>query len=127
MNDYQKQREVPRIPLSGHPTARARATLEVRLIDLSLKGARIEHLNLLRPGSICHLELPSIPGSQVLVAEVRWSRVVGTESSPEGERSLRYQSGLMFLEVSAEQRALLEQALEKAASGAPLGNGGLSL
>jgi len=127
MIDYQKQREVPRISLAGHPTARARATLEVSLLDLSLKGARIEHLNLLRPGSNCHLELPAALGSLVLIAQVRWSRVVGTEASHERERLLRYQSGLMFLQVTPEQHALLAQAVEKAASGIPLGNGGLSL
>ena len=127
MIDYQKQREVPRISLAGHPTARARATLEVSLLDLSLKGARIEHLNLLRPGSVCHLELPAVLGSQVLTAEVRWSRVVASEANPAGERFLRYQSGLMFLQVTPEQHALLVQAVEKAASGVPLGNGGLSL
>ena len=127
MTDYQKQREVPRIALPQRPTARARATLEVRLLDLSLKGARIEHLNLLRPGSSCHLELPTALGSLVLVAQVRWSRVAGTEASPEGERLLRYQSGLMFLQVTPEQHTLLAQALENAAAGVPLGNGGLSL
>jgi hypothetical protein len=127
MTDYQKQRAVPRLTLPGHPTARARATLEVGLLDLSLKGARIEHLNLLRPNSACHLELPAALGSLVLAAQVRWSRVVGTEASPEGERLLRYQSGLMFLQVTPEHHTLLVQALEQAASGVPLGNGGLSL
>jgi hypothetical protein len=101
--------------------------LEVSLLDLSLKGARIEHLNLLRPGSACHLELPATLGPLVLTAQVVWSRVLGTEVSPEGERLLRYQSGLMFPQVTPEQHALLVHALEKAASGVPLGNGGLSL
>ena len=127
MTDYQKQREVPRIALPQRPTARARATLEVRLLDLSLKGARIEHLNLLRPKAACTLELPSALGSVVLAARVVWSRVVGTEPSAEGERPLIYQSGLMFPQVTADQHTTLAQALEKAAAGVPLGNGGLSL
>jgi len=127
MTDYQTQREVPRVPLAGHPTARAQASLEVRLLDLSLKGAGIEHLSLLRPGSICHLELPAGLGSQVLTAEVRWSRVVASETNPEGERLLRYQSGLLFRQVTPAQHALLVQVVEKATSGVPMGDGGLSL
>ena len=90
MTDHQKQREVPRIALPQRPTARARATLEVRLLDLSLKGARIEHLNLLRPNSACDLELPAALGFLVLAAQVRWSRVDGTEPRAEGERLLIY-------------------------------------
>ena len=127
MTDYQKQREVPRIALPQRPTARAHATLEVRLLDLSLKGARIEHLALLRPGTACALELPPALGALVIAAQVVWSRVIGTEPGAERERLLRYQSGLMFAQVPAGQRTALAQALEKAASGVPLGNGGLSL
>ncbi len=127
MTDHQKQREVPRITLPGHPAARARATLEVHLLDLSLRGSRIEHMQLLRPGSGCHLELPAALGSLVLAAQVVWSRVVGTGASPEGERLLRYQSGLMFPQITAEQHTILTRALEEAASGIPLAGGGLSL
>jgi hypothetical protein len=127
MTDHQKQRAVPRITLPGPPTARTHATFEVRLLDLSLKGARIEHMQLLRPGFGCHLELPAALASLVLAAQTVWSRVVGTEASPEGERLLRYQSGLMFPQVTAEQHTILTRTLEKAASGVSLDGGGLSL
>ena len=127
MTEYQKQRRVPRITLPGRAAARTRAIETVRLLDVSLSGARVEHLNLLRPGAPCTVELPPALGALVLAAQVVWSRVVGAEASPEGERLLRYQSGLLFSKVTAEQHTILGQALETAASGVTLNNGGLSL
>ncbi len=124
---YQKQRRVPRITLPSQPAAWTRAPETVRFLDLSLNGARVEHLQLLHPGSTYHLELPAVLGSRLLAAQVVWSRVVGTEASPEGERLLRYQSGLMFPWVTADQHTILAQALEMAASGVPFEGGGLSL
>src|SRR5574337_694219 len=124
MTDYKKQRQVPRIILPGQPTARTRATETVRLLDLSVKGVRVEHLNLLRPGGACTVEFPPTFGSLVLAAQVVWSQVIGTETSLEGGHILRYQSGLPFPRVTAAQHSILAQALEKAASGVALGNEG---
>jgi hypothetical protein len=127
MTDYRKPREVPRISLPGQPAARTRSTESVRLLDLSIKGVRIEHLNILRPGGPCTVEFPPAFGSLVLPAQVVWSRVIGTDANPEGERILRYQSGLTFPKVTAEQQTILAQALEKAASGNVQKNGELTL
>lgn len=84
MTEYQKQRRVPRITLPGRAAARTRAIETVRLLDVSLSGARVEHLNLLRPGAPCSVELPPALGALVLAAQVVWSRVVGAEASPGG-------------------------------------------
>lgn len=127
MTERQEHRGMPRIPLPGRPTARTRVTETVRIVDLSLTGVRLEHLNLLRPGAACTVELPSLLGGLVLAAQVVWSRVTGTEPGPEGQRLLRYQSGLLFPQVTSEQKTSLTQALEKAASGVPLEERGLSL
>jgi hypothetical protein len=127
MTEHQEHRRMPRVPLPGRPAARTRVTETVRLVDLSLTGVRLEHLNLLRPGATCTVELPSALGGLVLVAQVMWSRVMGTEPGPEGQRLLRYQSGLLFPQVTSEQQTSLAQAMEKAASGIPLEGGGLSL
>jgi hypothetical protein len=115
--EHQKQRRAPRITLPSQPAARTRATETVRLLDLSLNGARVEHLNILRPGTACSLELPASLGSLGLGVQVVWSRVVGSEPRLEGDRLLRYQSGLTFPQVTAEQHTILTRALEKAASG----------
>jgi hypothetical protein len=113
MAEYSKKREVPRISIIGRPTTRARATLDVQICDLSLKGARIEHLSLLRPGSTCTLELPPPYGGMVLAAQVVWSRVIGTQEGHPGERHLRYQTGIRFAQITKEQQAVLGSALEK--------------
>ena len=112
MTERQNRRRMPRIPLPGRPTARTRGAGAVRLVDLSLNGAHLEHLNVLRPGYGCTLELPAALGSLVLAAQIMWSQVVGTENSPEG-RLLRCQSGLMFPRVTPEQRNVLARALDE--------------
>jgi len=127
MTEYQKQRRVPRIPLPDRPAARTRASETIRLLDVSLTRARVEHLKILRPGTSCTVELPPALGALVLVAHVVWSRVVGTEASLKRERRLRYQSGLLFSSVTAEQHTILGQALETAACGVALDNGRLLL
>ena len=117
MPEYQKQRQTPRIVIPGRLDARAHATLPVRLLDLSTGGARIEHVNLLRPGSPCRLELPPALGAPTISAQVVWSRVLGVEPSPDGERRIRYQSGLTFLSLTAERQAALTRLLEQLTSG----------
>lgn len=113
MAEYRRQRQAARVRLAGRPTTRVRPTLDARLIDLSTTGARIEHVDLLRPGFACSLELPAANGSTVLSGQIVWSSVVGTEASPEGERHLRYESGLAFLGVTAEQQVTLTKILEQ--------------
>ncbi len=127
MGAYEKERTVPRIVLPGRPAARARATLEVSLCDLSVKGARIEHLSLLRPGSRCTLELPPPFGPLALSAEIVWSKVLGTEPGTDGQPRLRYESGLAFTGLTAEQQAALGKALERIIPAGGLGLGRLGL
>lgn len=121
MPDYSKQRQVPRIAIPARPAARARASLDVCLCDLSTKGARIEHLNLLRPGFHCTLDLPPPFDPLVLAAQVAWSRVVGTREGADVERHLVYESGLAFTDITEEQQAALGKALEQIAPAGGLG------
>ncbi len=57
MPDERERRTVPRIRLPDRPTARVRGVQEVRLLDLSVAGAQIRHLAVLRLGAACALEL----------------------------------------------------------------------
>ena len=127
MAEFPKQRRVPRIAIPARPVARARASLDVHLCDLSTKGARIEHLNLLRPGFHCTLDLPPPFDPMVLAAQVAWSRVVGTREGADGERHLLYQSGLAFTGITEEQQAALGKALEQIIPAGGLGSSRLAL
>ncbi|MBI2163333.1 MAG: PilZ domain-containing protein, partial [candidate division NC10 bacterium] len=117
MADTPERRRATRVVVAGRLGGRARAILDVRILDLSLTGARIEHLSPLRPGSPCAFELPTAIGSLVLAARVVRSTVIGNEPTPDGGRLLRYESGLTFVGVTPEQQVALERALEKLTPG----------
>lgn len=127
MDELLQRRQTVRIPIVGRLAARARPSLDVRLLDLSLAGARIEHLDLLRPGLPCTLKVPAAIGSLVVSARVVWSSVIGSEQSPAGERLLRYQSGLVFVGLTAKQQAALVSILERLTPGGGVGEARLSL
>jgi hypothetical protein len=101
--------------------------MDVRILDLSASGARIEHFDLLRPGATYTLELPPALGSLLFTAKIVHSAVVGAEATPEGERYLRYQSGLTFAGITAEQQAALAAILERLTPGGGLGDARLIL
>lgn len=116
MANDRERRKAPRILVAGRLGARARASLDVRLLDLSASGARIEHFDLLRPGATYAFELPPVLGSVTLSVRVVHSAVVGTEATSEGERHLRYESGITFVSITAEQQAAIAKVLERLAS-----------
>lgn len=116
MGGFRERRRVARIPIAGRFGARAQARTDVRLIDLSPDGARIEHLDLLRPRSTCIFELPPAFGSSVLSAQVIHSSVIDTVQTSGGERLLRYQSGLAFFGATSDQQTALSSALERLAA-----------
>ena len=117
MADFRERRGTPRLPITANVGARARATLEVRVVDLSVSGARIEHVDLLRPGSACAFQFPPAIGSLVLSARVIHSTVIGSSQNPDGERHLRYQTGLQFVGVTPDQRSVLEGIVERVTPG----------
>jgi PilZ domain len=102
-----------RVAVGKHITAWVRGIPKVRLVDLSLGGARIEHLGLLRPGFPCTVEFLATIEPLILVTDVVRCEVVGVERHPAGERHLRCESGLAFGEVTAAQEATLVRMLEE--------------
>jgi len=122
MPEFEKRRSAPRILISGQFGARVQAILDVRVIELSATGARIEHGEVLRPGSACAIQLLSAVGSVILSARIVHSAVVGATPKPDGERVLRYQSGLAFLNVTPEQRGALEETLKRVTPGGGVGD-----
>jgi PilZ domain len=117
MGEGTDRREVRRTALPRRPRAQAREVQEVRLLDLSLKGARIEHLDLLHPGAPCHLQLPPTLGSLSLSAQVVWCTVVGRKPSPDGDRQLISRTGLRFTKLTATQQTSLAGTLQELAAG----------
>jgi hypothetical protein len=120
-----ERRRGRRVVVGGRPGGRVRATLDARLVDLSSTGARIEHNNLLRPGFTCTLEFPESLGDLVLSVQVVRSVVVGTEFTSAGDRLLRYESGLTFVNVKPEQQQALEETVARLDPTSGLGEGRL--
>lgn len=117
-----KQRGARRFLVAERLGAKAGATLEVRLVDLSATGARIEHAHPLIPGSACTFEFPPTLGVLVLSARIVHSMALTPSEIADGEGvgQHRYQSGLIFVDVTAEQQAVLAGALERLSPGSSL-------
>jgi len=116
MTEAQERRAVPRMTLAERPAARVRGMREVHLLDLSLTGAQIEHLDLFRFGASCALDLPPPFGALSLPAEVVWCTVVGRKRKLGGESHLVSRSGLRFTTLTVGQHAALAQTLQDLAA-----------
>jgi hypothetical protein len=92
-----------------------KGSVEGRLIDLSPFGARIEHLDVLNPGSACVCALPPSLEVPTLSARVVHSSVL-VARIPRGQQLLRYQSGLAFTGLTPDRQRALASALERLAS-----------
>jgi PilZ domain len=92
----------------------------VHILDLSVLGARIEHLEPMREGGECYLDLPPSLGRVRLTGRVVWTGLRGSEQTLEGDRRHHYQTGIEFTGLTVEQQTALACALEtlKAASNA---------
>jgi hypothetical protein len=116
MAEVRDRRAVPRMTLAERPAARGRGMREVRLLDLSLTGAQIEHLDLFRFGASCALDLPPPFGALSLPAQVVWCTVVGRKRKLGGESHLVARSGLRFTALTVGQHAALAQTLQDLAA-----------
>ena len=73
---------------------------DARLIDLSPRGAMIEHLGRLSPGETCIFELLLADMDLRLGTRIAWSRVHSVGKSPTGESEIRFRSGLHFCDMA---------------------------
>ena len=110
------RRALPRAVLAARPTARVPGLREVHLRDLSLTGAQIEHLYLVRLGATCTLELLPPFGVLRLPAQVVWCTVVGRKQKLGGETHLVARSGLAFTRLTAAQHTVLADTLRDLAT-----------
>ena len=116
MPETPERRATPRTRLRNRPAAQVAGVRQVRLLDLSLAGAQIEHLDPLRPGVACALALPPPYGALNLSAQVVWCTVIGRKRKLGGESHLVARSGLRFTTLTAGQQAALAATLQDLAA-----------
>ena len=116
MTDAQERRMAPRMRLAARPAARVHGMREVRLLDLSLTGAQIEHLDLFRLGAACALDLPPPCGALSLAAQVVWCSVIGRRHKLGSASHLVARSGLRFITLTRAQHAALADTLRQLAA-----------
>ncbi len=108
-------RRVERLTVPPHLRGAGREGKAVQLLDLSLAGARIEHVELLHDWGTFPMDLPRALGGGQVRGQVVWSRVLERRRVVEGKRWLGYQSGLAFTHSTPEERAALAVALVRIA------------
>ena len=116
MPEDQERRAVPRTRVADRPTARVPGVRQVRLLDLSVAGAQIEHLDPLSPGVACVLDLPPPWGAVNLPAQVVWCTVIGRKRKVGSGSHLVARSGLRFTALTAGQQAALAATLHNLAT-----------
>ncbi len=103
MSEDQQKRRVPRFQIRG-VTGAMTIPQEAEVLDLSVRGALVEHQGTLRVDAPCFLDLPT-PGEPVTIrCRVVHSRVSHRE--PDGV--LYYQTGVKFLDPTPEAEHALE-------------------
>ena len=108
-----ERRHVARLTIPPHLSRPSpREEQEVRLVDLSPQGARIEHLRPLADWGICFLDLPWALGGVRIQGKVVWSQAGESKPAADGKHLVHYQTGLTFRFLTPEQRAGLTAALE---------------
>ena len=116
MWEAQERRATPRTTLRERPPAGVPGLGEVRLLDLSRTGAQIEHLDLVRPGAACALDLPLPFIAPPLPAQVVWCTVIGRQRTLGGESHLLSHTGLRFTRLTGAQHAALADTLQHLAT-----------
>ena len=84
----------------------------VRVLNLSLHGARVRHQSLVHEGVVCYLDLSPALEVRRLTGCIVWTHLCSTEQTLEGRQQSHYESGIEFTGVTPEQQATLATALE---------------
>lgn len=81
-------------------------------MDVSLRGALIEHAQIVRPGTTSFVILFLQGHPLNLQCHVVWSQVDRPELQPDGERALIFRTGVEFLDPPEEAQRLLSDYLD---------------
>ncbi len=101
------RRQHPRVILAGPIAARLLAGEEGQVLDVSAGGVRLAHEGSVRIGEACHFQLTLNDEPFRFTGRVVWTRTIGR--APGGGQ--RFESGVVFDEVSARARPLLAHLL----------------
>ncbi len=96
-----ERRQHSRFVVGGRAKGRVTAVYEASLLDLSLGGALIEHVHIVRPGTTSYLVLRMKGRDVNLRCRIIRSRVHRVHVESDGERALVFQTGLQFVDRSA--------------------------
>lgn len=115
------KRRFPRVSMAGRMEGHVRPTIEGSIIDLSLGGVCIEHRAIVQPGWVCDVTLRAGDGNILtLRARVVWVDLDRVEKQGQ-DRVLIYRAGFEFVEVTADQEALLQRILKASEADGPGG------
>ena len=106
-----EQRRVMRVDVPHHLRKGELEPHFVHLLNLSLLGVRVTHLEPWDKGVGCSVDLPPALGAIRLSGRVVWTRLRGTEQSLAGDRRDHYESGIEFTNLTPAQKAVLVTAL----------------
>jgi len=113
MAQRSERRQVARLPVPALLRSPGVEAREVRLLDLSLQGTRIEHPDALNAGLLYFIALPPTFGRGTLSGRVVWTRLHRQEQTLEGERQHYYRSGLNWTGLTPAQQDALAAALKR--------------
>ncbi len=106
-----ERRHLARLTIPARFSDRGLDQQPVRLLDLSPKGARVEHPDRLNVGLMCLVDLPPALGRGSLNGRIVWTKLHRNEQTLEGKRQHYYRSGLAWIGLTPEQQGALAAAL----------------
>ena len=106
-----KRRQYTRVNMPGAVQGSVDLKNNVQLINLSPCGAMIEHSVPLSPGRMCFLCLRLLGVDLRLRGQVVWSHVKGTRSAAQGDRQIRFRSGVDFSDLPETDEAHIRRFL----------------
>jgi hypothetical protein len=111
-----ERRSVPRVEPQHPLSARVKAFLPARIVDLSSRGVQLELATILRPQVPCDLRIQLDQGEVIVRGVVRRCRAWGFGLDERDQRVLLYRAGLEFEEAPPDALVkVVSSVLEKAA------------
>ncbi len=102
-----ERRQSVRFVVGEKTRGRVTSAYEALLMNISTRGALVEHDEVVRPGTTSSLEL-DVNGERVkLRSRVVWSAVVRQGENADGDMALIYNTGLEFVDLPDETQQLI--------------------